>query len=45
MGVKPRRVALLWDKSEGDETLNKVNLPNGKKAYEVQQKLYICIIT
>ena len=26
MGVKPRRVALLWDKSEGDETLNKVKV-------------------
>lgn len=26
MGVKPRRVALLWDKSEGNETLNKVKV-------------------
>lgn len=26
MGVKPRRVALLWDKSGGDETLNKVKV-------------------
>lgn len=26
MGVKPRRVALLWDKSKGDETLNKVKV-------------------
>ena len=26
MGVKPRHVALLWDKSEGDETLNKVKV-------------------
>ena len=26
MGVRPRRVALLWDKSEGDETLNKVKV-------------------
>lgn len=26
MGIKPRRVALLWDKSEGDESLNKVKV-------------------
>ena len=26
MGVKPRRVALLWDKSEGGENLNKVKV-------------------